>query len=202
MRIIDLSVPITEQTPVYPGDPSTKIAPAGQIDQDGYTDHYVSLGTHVGTHMDAPNHMLKEGVTLDKVPVDQFVGRGVYVKVEGEFSVKQLEAAGIQAGDIVLLHTGLSDRYQDLEYFETYPAMSQEVADYLVAKKVKIVGLDTCSPDHDEFIAHRTLLAGNVLIVENLTNLAALAGQKFTVYALPIKLELDGAPTRVIAVVE
>lgn len=64
--IIDLSVPVNEKTPVYPGDPATKIDPAGVLAKDGYNDHYISLGTHVGTHIDAPLHMLEGGQSLDK----------------------------------------------------------------------------------------------------------------------------------------
>lgn len=64
---------------------------------------------------------------------------------------------------------------------------------------MKLVGVDTCSVDHEEFVAHRALLGNDVLIIENLTNLSALEGKEFTIYALPIKLQIDGAPARVIA---
>lgn len=197
--IIDLSVALNEQTPIYPGDPATKIEPAGVLAKDGYCDHYISVGTHVGTHIDAPKHMLEDGVSLDKIPIEQFVGRGCYVDVtDGNFdSVKNTD---IQAGDIVLLHTSMSDRYHDAVYFEEYPAMSDEVANYLASKKVKMVGVDACSVDNkDGFPIHKILLGGNVLIIENLTNLSKLAGKRFDVYALPINLQIDGAPARVIA---
>ena len=98
--------------------------------------------------------------------------------------------------------TGMSERYFDSVYFEDYPAIPEEVAEYLVSKQIKIVGVDTCSVDHEEFVAHRTLLKNDVLIIENLTNLQELAGKEFTVYALPIKLQIDGAPARVIAAVD
>lgn len=78
--------------------------------------------------------------------------------------------------------------------------MSQEVAEYLVEKKVKMVGLDTCSADNqDNFPIHKTLLSGGVLIIENLTNLSKLQGSDFKVYALPLNLQIDGSPTRVVA---
>ena len=197
--LIDLSVTLNEQTPVYPGDPATKIEPAGVLAKDGYTDHYVSLGTHVGTHIDAPMHMLEGGKSLDQVPADQFIGPGRLVQVSGnDFSA--VTEAGIQAGDIVLLHTGMSEKYHELAYFEDYPVMSEEIARYLVAAKVKMVGVDCCSMDNqDDFPIHKVLLAGGVLIIENLTNLSQLAGKDCTVYALPIKLQLDGAPARVVA---
>jgi arylformamidase len=184
--IIDLSVPINEQTPVYPGDPATKIDPAGILTKDGYNDHYISLGTHVGTHIE------------DKVAMDSFVGRGVVVDVASGFeAVKQ---ADIQAGDIVLFHTDMSDKYHESIYFEDYPAMSEEVARYLVEAKVKMIGVDTCSVDNqDGFPVHKILLTGNVLIIENLTNLNQLTGKDFKVYALPLNLQIDGSPARVIA---
>jgi len=197
--IIDLSVALNEQTPIYPGDPATKIEPAGVLAKDGYCDHYISVGTHVGTHIDAPKHMLEGGASLDKTPIEQFVGRGCYVDVtDGNFDA--VKNADIQTGDIVLLRTGMSDSYHEAVYFEDYPAMSDEIANYLVSKKVKMVGVDACSVDNkDGFPIHKILLAGNVLIIENLTNLSQLAGKNFRVYALPINLQIDGAPARVIA---
>lgn len=200
--IIDLSVALNEQTPIYPGDPATKIEPAGVLEKDGYCDHYISVGTHVGTHIDAPKHMLENGASLDQTPIEQFVGRGCYIEVtEGNFDA--VKKADIQAGDIVLLRTGMSDSYHEAVYFEDYPAMSDEIANYLVSKKVRMVGVDACSVDNkDGFPIHKILLAGNVLIIENLANLSQLAGKKFDVYALPIKLQIDGAPARVIARLE
>jgi arylformamidase len=187
--IVDLSVLVNEQTPVYPGDPATIIKPAGVMANDGYCDHYISIGTHVGTHIDAPMHMLEDGASLDQLSVDHCIGKGQVVK-----------KADIQAGDIVLFHTGMSAKYHEPTYFETYPVMSEVVASYLVEAKVKMVGVDTCSVDNQhDFPIHKILLAGNVLIIENLTNLSELEGKEFTVYALPIKLQVDGAPARVIA---
>lgn len=196
---VDLSVPLNEQTPIYPGDPATKIRPAGILAKDGYNDHYISIGTHVGTHIDAPLHMLESGLSLDRFSVEQFVGNGRLVEVTGsDFEV--VKQADIQAGDIVLFRTGMSDKYHEAVYFEEYPAMSDEIANYLVSKKVKMVGVDACSVDNkDGFPIHKILLGGNVLIIENLTNLSQLAGKNFRVYALPINLQIDGAPARVIA---
>ena len=197
--LIDLSVILNGQTPIYPGDPATKIEPAGVLAKDGYTDHYVSIGTHVGTHIDAPMHMLEGGKSLDQVPIDQFVGRGRLVEVsDNDFS--GVKSADIKEGDIVLFHTAMSDKYQDSAYFENYPAMSEEVAKYLVESKVKMIGVDACSVDNqDGFPIHRILLTGDVLIIENLTNVHELSGKNFTIYALPLRLQVDGSPARVIA---
>lgn len=199
---VDLSVPVNEQTPVYPGDPSTKISPAGVLANDGYCDHYISIGTHVGAHIDAPMHMLEGGKSLDQMPLEQFMGKGRLVEVIGN-DFNAVKQASIQSGDIVLFLTGMSDKYYDPVYFEEYPAMSEEVAKYLVEIKIKMVGVDACSVDNqDGFPIHKILLGGNVLIIENLTNLRQLADKNFTIYALPINLQIDGSPARVIAQVK
>lgn len=198
--LIDLSVTLNQQTPVYPGDPATKIEPAGVMERDGYTDHYISTNTHTGTHIDAPLHMIADVKALDQIPIEQFVGPGRLIEVTDGFNLESLEQANIQAGDIVLFHTGMSNHYHEPVYFEKYPVMSEEIAHWLVERKVKMIGVDAGSVDDvDGFPIHKILLAGNVLIVENLTNLYKLSGKEFTVYALPMKLDIDGAPARVIA---
>jgi len=197
--LVDLSVSLNEKTPVYPGDPETKIGPAGVLETSGYQDHYISIGTHVGTHMDAPSHMVKGGKNLDEFPLERFTGRGVYIKVDGAYDLEEVKKQDLRAGDIVLFHTGMSEKYHDPAYFESYPSIPEELAHYLVEKNVSIVGVDTCSVDVSPFPVHKILLGGEVLIIENLTNLGALAGKECTVYAFPIKLQIDGAPLRVIA---
>ncbi len=199
--IIDLSVKVDESTPVYPGDPKTRIKPAGILAKDGFQDHYVSIGTHVGTHIDAPAHMVEGGKTLDEIPTSSFIGRGRYIKVNDKsFNLQDVKDADIENGDIVLFHTGLAEVYGQPEiYFEEYPAIPEDIATYLINKRVKMVGVDMCSPDHPDFPIHKLLLGSEVLIIENLTNLDQLDGKEFRVIALPINLQIDGAPARVIA---
>ncbi|MDB5183152.1 MAG: hypothetical protein JWO47_936 [Candidatus Saccharibacteria bacterium] len=195
---IDLSVLLNEQTPVYPGDPKTAIKPAGVLAKDGWCDHYVSVGTHVGTHIDAPMHMIESGKSLDKFELDRFAGSAQCIDVSDGFDA--VKTAGIQEGGIVLFCTKMSDKYFDKAYYENYPVMSEEVANYLVTKKLKMVGLDACSVDNkDDFPIHKILLGNDILIIENLTNMIQLIGKEFKLYALPIKLGLDGAPARVVA---
>jgi len=197
--LIDLSVPLNETTPRYPGDPETKITPAGTLEHEGYQGHYVSVGTHVGTHMDAPSHMLQDGKNLDQFPIDQFSGHGVYIDCTRGFALATFERAEVTPGAIVLLHTGMDASYDKPGYFTDYPSIPEEVARYLVGKKIKMIGVDMCSPDHPPFAIHKILLGAGILIIENLTNLAALKGKRFRVFAFPIKLGIDAAPVRVVA---
>src|SRR6185369_3662253 len=100
--LLDLTVPLTEKTPVYPGDPVPKIEPAGILERDGYQDHVLHFGTHLGTHMDAPSHMVPDGKNLDAFPIERFSGRGVCISVREGFSLERISEAGIREGDIVL----------------------------------------------------------------------------------------------------
>ena len=145
--------------------------------------------------------MVKDGKSLDQIPIEKFVGRGRLIKVESSFDLDSIRNADIQEGDIVLFYTGMADFYgQDDKYYgDDRPEMTEEIANYLVEKKIKMIGLDMCSPDKEPFPMHRILLGKEVLIIENMTNLNKLEGKEFTVYALPINLQLDGGPARVIA---
>jgi len=143
--------------------------------------------------------MLAGGKNLDQFPLEKFSGNGVYIKIDKEFNTKEIKKVPLREGDIVLFHTGMSDKYHKPAYYDDYPAIPEDVANYLVEKRIKIVGVDMCSPDHSPFPVHKILLGGGVLIIENLTNLGALEGKKFTVYAFPVKLQIDAAPVRVVA---
>lgn len=199
--LIDLSVAINNDTPVYPGDPVVQIKPAGILSKDGFNDHLLSIGTHVGTHIDAPMHMFDGGKTLDQYPLEHFMGRGRYIRIEnGQFSIDAVKNADIQEGDVVIFHTGFGDDYDNPDrYFKQYPAIPADIAQYLVEKEIKMVGTDTCSPDYPDFPIHKIFLAGDVLILENLTNIEEVAGKEFKIMAFPLKLEIDASPVRVVA---
>ena len=197
--LIDLSVKVNEETPVYPGDPKTKIQTCGFLVKDGYQDHYVCMGTHVGTHIDAPSHMVIGGKNIDELPIEKFSGRGVYIDATKGFNINELENIDIREGDIVLFHTGMSEEYHESEYYEKYPAIPEEVANFLVDKKIKMVGVDMCSPDYPPFTVHQIFLSKEILIIENLVGLEQLRDKEFTISAFPVKYNLDGAPARVVA---
>lgn len=199
--IIDLSHRLDTDTPVYPGDPSLTITPQGSVATDGYLGHSLQLGTHLGTHIDAPAHMIEGARTLDSYDVARFVGPGKYIFAkDGAFTIAQLNEANVSSGDIVLLHTGMGVHFKKPEYFTNYPAITPDVAQYLADRQVALVGIDTCSIDNQsDFPNHKILLDADIPIIENLTNLEQLDGQTFRVFALPLRFNLDGAPARVVA---
>lgn len=202
MKLIDLTIPFTDDMPVYPGDPKPELKQIAAISSEGFVDHQLCTAMHVGTHMDAPLHMIEGGKRICDFPPEKFFGRGVLVDVRGQAEIgpKALESVALSKGDVVLFFTGFSEKFRTSEYYESYPEMTPAAAQALVSAGVSLVGMDTPSPDRPPFETHKVLLGNEILIIENLTNLTELVGiQNFEVVALPAKLAAEAAPVRVVA---
>lgn len=204
MKIIDLTHAINNKTPVYPGDPKVEVEKAGVLDKDGFVDHKVTFGTHVGTHMDAPAHMLAGGKQFSEFPVDKLIRPAICIDATDGFSADAINGTDIKEGDAVVFYTGASEYFKEEKYWHEYKVLDADCVNILKEKRVSIVGLDTGSADIEEgFPMHKALLGADILIIENLnSNLKELIGKRFELIALPLKLEIDGAPARVVARVE
>lgn len=201
-KLFDLTHTFTENMPVYPGDPCVKFYQVATLEKDGFNDRKIESGLHVGTHMDAPLHMLAGGKYISELSLSKFSGRGHLIDVRGrsKIEIDVLSDRAIEHGDILLFCTGFSQKFRDPEYFTTYPELSIDLAKKIVGLGVNIVGLDSASPDRSPFLIHKILLGNDVLIIENLTNLEQLLKiDRFRVMAYPIKFQAGGAPVRVIA---
>src|SRR5687767_9843416 len=117
-RLIDLSRTFDAGTPVYPGDPEPKIVRVNDAAKDGFTAHSLSCGLHVGTHMDAPMHMIEGGKPVSELPVESFCGEGILVDARGRKSVEAdlLPSAQNLEGKILLVHTGHAARWGEKDY--------------------------------------------------------------------------------------
>jgi len=199
--LIDLSHPINNDTPVYPGDPRIHVEKTQDVNEtDDYTLHTLSLGSHSGTHIDAPSHMIPRGPNVDEIDLATFVGDALCIDARNGLSVEALAEYEISENSIVLFNTGSHANFHDPSYFRNYPAMHLDIAKFLVQKKIKLVGIDTCSADNTlDFPVHKLLLKTGIPIIENLTNLDAVTGKNFKLYAFPINIAADGAPARVVA---
>lgn len=199
--LIDLSLPLNDLTPVFPGDPHLKFIQTKSVANDGNQLHSLTLGSHSGTHIDAPSHMIEGADSTDKIPLSTLVGKAKLVR---GFSLDAVQSALLDPQDIVVFYSGMSDKFTEESYFSNYPVMPQETADYLVARQIKLIGIDTCSADNTpDFPIHKTLLGAGIPIIENLTNLNELvdksSNKSFELFALPLKVDIDGSPTRVLA---
>ena len=206
--VLDLSHPITEGMPVYPGTLPPTIRQANTVENDGYADKLVSMYTHTGTHIDAPAHMLSGAPTLDQLGAGHFVGMACVVDVSGLATIEKefLESnAGLVVDcDFVLFHTAWDRFWGQQEYFEGFPVLSLKASEWLSQRGLKGIGFDTISADPAgaaDFPNHMVLFHAGMISIENLTGLGDLVGKRFLFSCLPLKLlEADGCPVRAVAV--
>lgn len=199
MRIIDLTMEISEKTPVFPGDPKQEIRQFATIPGNGWNEKRLTINSHFGTHMDAPFHMLPDGKKLTDFPLEKFVGEAVVIDVRGQREINT-DLSAVNKNDIVFFYTGHTDKAGSDTFFENNPVITERTAEKLIEKGVKIVGLDSYTPDNEPYAVHKMLFSHDILIVENLVNLKQLVGKRFECFILPLKIkDADGAPCRVIA---
>ncbi len=195
MGIFDLTRPIAPAMPVYPGDPQVEFQQVAHHSTDGFCVHRVVLGTHAGTHLDAPAHFMETGAGVDALPLGALVGPARVIQLP-------FEPMWVEPGERVLVASGWSDYWEMPGYFDAFPGLPQALVEALVAAPAALVGLETPSlhPDHDlDARFHHQLLEAGVVIVENLVGLARLPA-RVHLTALPLPLRgLDGAPCRVVA---
>lgn len=176
VRLIDLSQVIESTMPVYPGDTETRLVQNKFIQPDYYNNHRLDISMHAGTHIDSPMHMLDVGTYISELPLDSFVGVGCIIDVRGQatIGIKPEYEQLVQPNSVVLLYSGYADHYGTKSYYEDHPTVEMDLCEFLVQKKIKILGVDWASPDKYPFPVHYRLLGENIYIMENLTNLDQL----------------------------
>ncbi|PIP73678.1 MAG: kynurenine formamidase [Candidatus Lloydbacteria bacterium CG22_combo_CG10-13_8_21_14_all_47_15] len=200
MTIYDITWPLDELTPVYPGNPSFE-----RVEKKGQTSVHsrISFGTHSGTHVDAPKHVLEGGVPIDALPLDVFIGlcRVIDVAgVEGSVKIFDLEQYNIQKGERILLKTKNSERGH-AEWYDDYIYLDGDAADWLAAKEIALFGIDYLSVKQRggaDNRAHTALLQNGIGIIEGLDFSQVSAGE-YELICLPLNIKnADGAPARAV----
>lgn len=194
--LVDLTQPLSKGMTRYPLLP--------EVDIEGLPSrlkaHVLHIGSHAGTHIDAPIHIVEGGKRIGDLPLERFRGTAVVVSVSrrpGEvITLEDVLNGGPtpRSGETLMIHTGWSDRFESAREYEDHPWLAVEVAEWAVERGLSMVGVDMFSPDQpierrDETFSypiHRTLLENDVLITENLTNLAGVSGQRGRFYAFPV----------------
>lgn len=207
MPILDLTHTIHEAMPVYPGTEQPRLSVGTTIDRDGFAEKLLTMFSHTGTHMDAPAHLLAGGRGLDGYPVDQFLGPAVVVDARGtrEVPLSMLlpHAPRIRQAEFVLLLTGWAAVWGRPEYFDGFPVLTVEAAQWLAGQGLKGVGVDAISVDPvgtQDYPVHKVLLGAGLVLIENLTGLDQLPQEPFAFTCLPLKLrDADGSPVRAVA---
>ena len=208
MRMYDISVGISSEIPVWPGDPPVKLEQVQSI-KDGAEANVSRFhaGVHVGTHIDAPLHFLESGGSVDAIPLKSLIGRAYVVDLRKATVLDwdTLESARIPPRTRRLLFRTKNSNYWakgETKFQRDFVAVDASGAEWLVKKGVKLVGVDYLSvaPFKDGAVTHRILLKAGVVVVEGL-NLSRISKGRYTLYCLPLKLMgSDGAPARAVLV--
>ncbi len=205
MDRIDVSMPLFEGMPAFPGDPLFRSRPERRVDRgDPYNLSALALGSHAGTHVDPPSHFAAGTPGVDRLDLDVLNGRCLVLTVPDDRSVVgPPEVASVPPGTTrVLLRTGNSRRWgARLEFFEDFVGLALGGAVALRERGVRLVGIDSLSVEWDpsgRFPVHRDLLGHGVLILEGLL-LAEVSPGEYRLDCLPLRIrDGDGGPARAV----
>lgn len=220
-KLIDLSLPLTTHVTVVPGHPGLSFHPIHTHETHGRSNTEMRASIHTGTHCDPPFHFVPRGKTIDRMPLERFMGLAVKIDLRRKakpgtgITIDHVRASpGFREeelrGRIVVLHTGWNRRmFGDPGYYLDNPFLTVELARWLASKRIKALALDSPQdrvegpPHPGDFPVHRTFLGRGIPFIEHLANLHKVRARTFTLIAFPIRIEGgDGAPCRAVAVVE
>ncbi len=204
MKIHDVTVSISSETPVYPGDPRIEIVRTAKLESGDIANvSHLSFSSHTGTHVDPPSHFVPGARTLDKLSLDVLIGpaRVVDVGEVNEIDRSVVESASLEGVTRVLFKTKNSRLWGTQEFVKDFVYVEESGARALVERGVRLVGIDYLSVEKFNFdtpSTHIELLNADVIIVEGL-DLSAVSPGDYELICLPLKIrDGDGAPARVV----
>ena len=204
MRVIDISVPNGPGQHVYPGDPEPRVDAVRRTARGDVCNlSLLTMGSHTGTHVDAPWHFLGDGPRLGDVSLDRMVGPALVADLRGRAAVDRaaLESVPLADGDILLCRTDNSWRWEREGFQRDFTYLTTDAADLLIARRVRAMGMDYLSIERfgsTDFPVHHALLGAGVFVIEGL-DLRAVEPGRYTLVCLPLKFpDLDGAPARAV----
>jgi arylformamidase len=217
MKIIDLSLAIEEGMMTFPTHwhPVVEITILGRHGVEGRETRKVVLGTHIGTHADAPRHFIPNGGTIDEVPLDVLIGPARVIDFSGceplhEITLSELnEKLNGKIPSRIILRTGWSEYFGHMKFYNEYPFLSEDAAEWLVQGGIRLIAMDTPSPDNPAHSRgtskdspnHKVLLGAGVVLVEYVANLKSLTRSEVELIVMPLKLKgCDGSPARCVAI--
>lgn len=214
-KLIDLTHILNENITVYPDTVGPKFEVLNTVEKDGFAELKMTMVCHSGTHIDAPCHMLKNSKSLDRFPVDKFIGKAIVIPCQDQkdIDLKHLQRFEdkITQIDFILLFTGWQYKWGTKDYFDDCPTPTREAAKWLAKFKLKGIGIDAFSVDKvvsaqkvtsTNLPNHHILLEKEIILIENLTNLDRLPDSAFSFQCLPLNIgNADGSPVRAIAMI-
>ncbi len=209
-RYFDLSTPLENGMPLYPGNVELKISPIATPEKDGYGMESYSSSTHCGTHIDAPFHFHQDGETVDNAPLETIMGPGYVIRPEHRDD--EIFADDIKKvwdprydGNIILINTGWDRKraFSD-EFQKKFPGLALDTVPFFDEHRISVIGIDTLGIEpfkNSDFKVHRALLSRPRYLIEDLANLDQLeTGKEYFIAALPLKVKNgSGSMARVVA---
>jgi arylformamidase len=204
MKIYDVTVSLSEDLVAYPGDPPVRIERTKEISKDTakYNLSTYSFGSHAGTHIDAPLHLIENGLSVDKLPLEMLIGRARVVEVTApRIDENVLKEFDFTTDMRVLFKTRNSYLWGRNEFVQDYVHFTLDAARVLIKEGIKIVGIDYLSVDKfdaKDLATHREFLNAGTIIIEGL-DLREVEPGDYELICLPLKIKNgDGAPARVV----
>ena len=212
-KAIDLTNDLYNGMPIYPGDPSPSFVSYATLEKNGVNLTKLTLGSHTGTHIDAPRHFIPDGIGVDRIPPNKLVGEAYICDMSSkpigsgitDLDLHKSLEGKVAEDDIVVCFTRCSEHWGDESVSSNYTYLTGNAAEYLVSKKVRAVGIDFLSVEKFRAldpVAHKTLLGNGIFIIESLSReTKQFVGKRILMICMPIKLQNgDGAPSRIIGV--
>jgi arylformamidase len=207
MKIYDITFPLSEQTPVYEGDPAVKIDVASSIEKgDAANVTQLCFGAHTATHVDAPNHFIDGTRKVHELELEKLIGDCRVVELEKSVLAIEPEHLGnLENVERILFKTRNSKFWNEPEkgFRKDFTYITPEAAKVLADAKIKLVGIDYLSVEQfgsEDFATHKTLLEKEIIIIEGL-DLREVSAGDYELICLPLKVISetgDGAPARTI----
>lgn len=204
MKIIDISLEINDEMPIYPGDTQFIKKPICTIDTSGCNMMELLLSTHTGTHIDASYHFIKTGARIDEIELSTFIGKTQVIEVKGDtIDAHVIEQSLKPEIKRVLFKTSNSSLLKSKSFSKNYVYLNDDGADSLVDKGIILVGIDYISIERfgtQTFSVHKKLFKAGITILEGI-NLTHVEAKEYTLIAFPLKLKgLDGSPVRAVLI--
>lgn len=216
-RIVDLTYPIHEGMTTFPchWHPVVEVTLLGRHGIENRETRKLVLGTHTGTHCDAPRHFVPGGQTVDTLSLETLIGPACVVDFSKSQPSQEMGVADFERDlgegcpERVVIRFDWSDHWGKAEYYTDHPFISQAAAEWLVDRGVRLLGMDTPMPDNPanargstlDSPNHKTLLGNGVILVEYLCNLKELHQREVQLIVLPLRIvDGDGSPARCVAI--
>jgi arylformamidase len=209
MRVYDVTVPLHPQYPVWEGEQGPEVEWHGRIDEGGHCNiSSFSMGSHTGTHADAPAHFVRDGGTIEGLDVDRLVGPARVYEFDGtsDISAEDLDRLGVDGrATRILFKTPNARLWTDPAFHKDYVAIDASAARRLVELGIELVGIDYLSIeafDSPGFEVHHTLLEAGVVVLEG-ADLREVPPGDYLLVCAPLKLSgAEGAPARTFLIAE